>query len=67
MPKAKATNVRNATVIGTGVGAIATPIIVYAATLLEVKTSVPAAVTMPLLGAIAGLFMRWAAKLNPHD
>lgn len=63
----KPSNVRNATVIGVGAGALATPLIAYGATLIEAKTGVPAAVTMPLLGAVAGFFMRWAAKLNPHD
>jgi hypothetical protein len=63
----KSSNVRNATIIGTSVGAAATPAIAWGAAVLEVKTGIPAAVTMPALGALAGLFMRWAAKLNPHD
>lgn len=63
----KTSNVTKATVVGTSAGAVATPIIAYGAQVLEVKTGVPAMVTMPLLGAVAGFFMRWAAKLNPHD
>lgn len=64
---ARRKNVNTATAVGASVGAIATPAIVWGATVLEAKTGVPAAVTMPLLGSLAGLFMRWAAKLNPHD
>jgi len=60
-------NVRNATMVGVGAGAVATPIIAYGAAVLEVQTGIPAAVTMPLLGALMGFVMRWAAKLNPHD
>lgn len=66
MPK-KSTNVTRATVVGASTGAVATPIIAYGAQVLEVKTGIPAMVTMPALGALAGFFMRWAAKLNPHD
>ena len=58
-------NVNTATVVGASVGAAATPAIVYAAAVIEAKTVVPSAVTMPLLGGLAGLFMRWAAKLDP--
>jgi hypothetical protein len=58
-------NVKTATVVGATAGAVATPIIAYGAQVIEVKTGVPAAVTMPALGALAGLFMRWAAKLDP--
>lgn len=64
MPKR---NVRTATAVGAGVGAVATPIIAYAAQVIAVKTGVPAEVTMPLLGAVAAFFMRWAAKLNPAE
>lgn len=65
--KSKAKNVRNATVVGASVGAAATPAIAWGAAVLEAKTGIPAAVTMPLLGSIAAFFMRWAAKLNPDD
>lgn len=64
---AKRKNVNTATAVGAGAGAVAAPIIAYGAQVLEVKTGVPAMVTMPMLGALAGFFMRWAAKLNPHD
>lgn len=63
----KSTNVNTATAVGATAGAVATPIIAYSAQVLEAKTGVPAMVTMPLLGSIAAFFMRWAAKLNPHD
>lgn len=63
----KSANVRNATVVGASVGAAATPAIAWGAAVLEAKTGVPSAVTMPLLGSLAALFMRWAAKLNPDD
>lgn len=52
--------------MGAGVGAVATPLIAYAAQVIAAKTGVPAEVTMPLLGAVAAFFMRWAAKLNPE-
>lgn len=67
MTKAKSKNVRNATVVGASVGAAATPAIAWGASVIEVKTGVPAAVTMPILGSLAALFMRWAAKLNPSE
>jgi hypothetical protein len=60
-------NVRNATATGATVGAVAAPAIAYGAAVLESKTGIPAMVTMPLLGSLAGFFMRWAAKLNPAD
>ena len=63
----KKRNVKTATVVGASVGAAATPAIAWGAAVLEAKTGVPAAVTMPLLGSLAGFFMRWAAKLNPND
>lgn len=58
-------NVTKATVVGTGVGAAATPLISWLATVIEAKTGVPALAIMPVLGAFAGLFTRWAAKLDP--
>lgn len=64
---AKKRNVNTATAVGASVGAVATPAIAYGAAVIEAKTGVPAAVTMPLLGSLAALFMRWAAKLNPND
>lgn len=64
---AKKRNVNTATAVGAGVGAVATPAIAYSAAVIEAKTGIPAAVTMPLLGSIAAFFMRWAAKLNPND
>lgn len=64
---AKKRNVNTATAVGASVGAVATPAIAYGAAIIEAKTGVPAAVTMPLLGSIAAFFMRWAAKLNPND
>jgi len=60
-------NVNTATAVGVASGATATPLIAWGATVLEAKTGIPALVTMPILGAVAGLFMRWAAKLNPHE
>jgi hypothetical protein len=60
-------NVTKATTVGAGVGAVATPIIAYGAQMLEAKTGIPSAVTMPALGALAAFFMRWAAKLSPHE
>lgn len=62
----KASNVNTATAVGATAGAVATPAIVWGAQVLEAKYGVPSFVTMPVLGSIAGLFMRWAAKLNPH-
>lgn len=64
---ARKTNVRNATVTGASVGAVAAPAIAYGAAILESKTGIPIMVTMPLLGSLAGFFMRWAAKLNPAE
>lgn len=60
-------NVTKATVVGAGAGAVATPAIAWGSAVIEAKYGVPAAVTMPLLGSLAALFMRWAAKLSPHD
>jgi hypothetical protein len=64
---AKSKNVRNATLTGAGVGAASVPLIAYGAGVLQAKTGIPAEVTMPILGAFAGFFMRWAAKLNPNN
>jgi len=61
----RVSNTNRATAVGIGAGAVATPVIAYGAAILEAKTGVPAAVTMPVLGAFAGFFMRWAAKLQP--
>jgi len=58
-------NVTKATAVGAGVGAIATPAIVWVAGIIEARYHVPADVTMPLLGSAAALFMRWAATLAP--
>lgn len=63
----KVSNTTKATATGAGVGAVAVPVISYGAQYLEAKTGIPAAVTMPLLGSAAAFFMRWAAKLSPHD
>jgi hypothetical protein len=62
---ARMSNTAKATTVGASVGAIAAPIIAYGAQVLQAKTGVPAEVTMPALGALAGFFMRWAAKLDP--
>lgn len=59
------TNTNKATVVGVSAGAIATPAIAWGAAAIEAKYGVPASVTMPALGAFAGFFMRWAAKLTP--
>lgn len=60
-------NVQTATMVGGAVGAVATPAIAWGAVAIEAKTGIPAAVTMPMLGALAAFFMRWAARMNPHD
>lgn len=58
-------NVNKATAVGVAVGSSAAPAIAWGAQVIEAKFGVPAFVTMPLLGSVAGFFMRWAAKLNP--
>lgn len=60
-------NINQATAVGATAGAVATPAIAWGSAILEAKYQVPSAVTMPLLGSLAGLFMRWAAKLDPHE
>jgi hypothetical protein len=60
-------NVNKATAVGVAAGGVFAPVIAYGAGVVELKTGVPAIVTMPIFGAVAGLFMRWAAKLNPND
>ena len=60
-------NVNKATAVGVVAGGSSIPLIVFASQWVEAKYGIPAAVTQPLIGAVAGFFMRWAAKLHPQQ
>lgn len=65
---AKKRNVARATAVGAGAGGAGAVVIGYIATELEMRFGIPAGVTNAVLTSfVAPFFMRWAAKLNPHD